>query len=99
MTSLKSRFLKRNARVHRALAAATDQYDGPIDAGDFLHLADKMRIDGPVGPVVPRDMMGARGMPDEQVFHFAAAVDEERLGILMQEIVRVLGFRCFMGDR
>src|SRR6266699_5793100 len=37
-----SRFFKRDARVHRALTAAADQYDGTIVAGDFLHLADKV---------------------------------------------------------
>ena len=56
---------------------------------------DEMRIDLPVGTVVPRDVMRAARMADEQVFHLAAAIDEHRLRILAQEVVRFLRFQVF----
>ena len=50
-----------------------------------------MRIDVPVGPVVPRNVMRAERMADEQVFHFAAAIDQHGLRILLEEVVRLPG--------
>ena len=73
-------------RVDGSLATAADEYDRPIHAGNLLHLPDKMGIDCPFGSVIPGDVVGAGGMPDKQVLHFTAAVDEHGLGIVVQEI-------------
>ena len=56
-----------------------------------------MRIDVPVGTVVPRDVVRAGRMADEQVFHLAAAVDQHGLRILLQEIVRFPGLQVLHG--
>ncbi|MNN90115.1 hypothetical protein D3C81_2080150 [compost metagenome] len=39
-----------------------------------------MRVHLPVRPIVPGHVVGALRMADEQVFHLAAAVDEQRIG-------------------
>ena len=82
--------LEREPGIDRAMAAAADQHDRPVHARDLLHLADEMRIDFPVGAVVPRDVLRAHRMADEQVLHLAAAIDEHRLRILLQEVVGFL---------
>ena len=64
--------------IDRAIAAATDQYHWSVVGvtGKFLDLANEVRIDVPVGNVVPGHMQASRRVADKQEFHFAAAVDE-----------------------
>ena len=64
---------------------------------DLLHLSDEMRIDVPVGAVVPRDVMRADRMADEEVLHLAAAVDEDRRRILLEKRDRFLGLQVLHG--
>ena len=73
------------------MSAPADEDDGSVHAGDLLHLPDKMRIDVPIGSVIPSHMLRADGMADEEELHLAAAVDEDRLGIGVEEI------ECFLG--
>src|SRR5512138_1923156 len=72
--------LQRRAGFLRAVAAAADEHDRPLGVvgpGELLHLADEVRIDVPVGAVVPGDVQRAQRMADEQVLHLAAAIDEQ----------------------
>jgi hypothetical protein len=89
---------ERVAGIDRAVAAAADQHHGAVVgvAGEFLHFADEMRIDLPVGAVVPGHMQRPRRMADEEEFHLAAAIDEQRLGIVVQNLAVSLGVRCSM---
>jgi hypothetical protein len=83
-----------------AVAAAADQDDRAlrvIRARELLHLADEVRVDLPVGPVVPCSVQGAHRVADEQKFHFAAAVDEQRVGVLAQELLHLLGLEMVHG--
>ena len=62
--------------VQLTVAAAADDNDGPVHTGGFFDVCDEVRVDLPVRTVVPGDMYGPGGMTDEQVFHFAAAIDK-----------------------
>jgi len=83
---------QRTSGIERAVAAAADHHDGPVDAGRFFDVGDKMRVDVPVGAVVPGDVDRADGMADEQIFHLAATVDEYRVPILLEELGGLFGF-------
>src|SRR5487761_1977209 len=81
------------ARGGRALPAAADQHDRTVHARHFLHLPDEMRVHLPVGRLVPRHVVGPRRVADEQVFHFAAAIDHHCLRALVQEVEGFAGFQ------
>ena len=68
--------LQRVAGIDRAVARAADDHDGAVMhvAGELPHLADEMRIDVPVGTVVPGDMKRAGGMAEQSG---ESAVDDE----------------------
>ena len=91
--------LQREAGVERAVAAAADQHDRAIHAGDLLHLADEVRVDFPVGAVVPRDVVRADRVADEEVLHLAAAVDEDRRRIVVEELRGFGGLQVFHGRK
>src|SRR5512134_622094 len=80
-------FLERAAGVERAVAAAADEDDRAVDARRLLYVRDEIRVHFPVRAVVPRHEDRARRMPHEQVLHLAAAIDEDRVRILLQELV------------
>ena len=65
---------------------------GPVHARDLLHLADEMRVDVPIGAVVPRDVVRADRMADEVVLHLAAAVDEDGRWVLARGTALLPGF-------
>lgn len=96
---LEARFLELEAGGDRALPAATDQHDRSIHARDLLHLTDEVRIDLPVGALVPGDVMGTRGVPDEQIFDLAAAIDEHRIGVVAQEVEGFAGCKVLHAGR
>src|SRR5574341_42215 len=82
------------ARLLRAVAAAADEHDRAhrvVGAGQLLHLPNEVRIDLPVRTVVPRNVQRPHRVADEEVLHLAPAVDEQRIGILLQEFQRLLG--------
>jgi len=64
-------------------------------AGELLHLADEMRVDLPVRPVVPGDMQSTGRMADEKEFHLAAAIDEQGFRIVVQELGGFFGGQVF----
>jgi len=76
---------QRQAGGDRALAAAADQHHGARGAAQRRHLADEMRIDVPVGHVVPCDVLRAHVVADEPVLGPAAAVDQDRVGACGEE--------------
>src|SRR5688572_10933041 len=79
------RFLERAPGVERAITATADEDDGAIDARRLLHVRDEVGIHFPVRTVVPRHQDRAGRVPHEQVLHLAAAVDEDRIGILLEK--------------
>src|SRR5512146_2719192 len=87
--------LERLAGFLRAVSAAANEQDrapGVIGACEFLHLTYEMRIDFPIGAVVPGHVQRSDRMADEQILHLAAAIDEQCIRVLMQELVGFLGF-------
>ncbi|MND07645.1 hypothetical protein D3C83_297640 [compost metagenome] len=56
-------------------------------------MRDEFRIDIPVRAVVPRHQDRAGGVPDEQILHLAPAIDEDRVRVLLKELVRLLRFK------
>src|SRR5258708_16208720 len=81
------------------MAAPANQHDRAVHAGDLLHLPDEMRVDVPVRAVVPRDVLRADRMADEEILHLAAAVDEDRLRIGMEEVEGFLGLHALHGEK
>ncbi len=71
------------AGIYRTVATTADQHERTIMhmTGELFDFADEVRINVPVRTVVPGHMQGACRMADEEKFHFAAAVDEQGLGI------------------
>ncbi len=86
---------QRVAGVERAIAAAADDDDWPVDAGRLFDMGDEMRVDVPVGTVIPCHMDGSDWMANKKIFHFAAAIDEYRIWILLEEFVGLFGFKVF----
>lgn len=93
----KTGVFKRVTSVERAIAAPADDDYRAIDAGCLFDVGDEMRIDIPVGTIIPGHMDGPDGMANEQIFHFAAAIDEYRIRILLEEFVGLFGFKVFHG--
>src|SRR5688500_11548452 len=76
----------------RAIARAAEGHDGALGmacARELLHRAVVARIHRPVRAVVPRHVQRALRVADEQIFHLAAAVDEQRIRIALEEFERV----------
>jgi len=92
-----ARTFERLTGVHTAIARPTNQHHWPIDgvATGFFHLADKMRIDVPVRPVIPRNHHRADWMAHKQKLHLTAAIDEYSRRILCQKVVRVVRLEVF----
>ncbi len=81
-------FLQRFAGLFGAVAAAANQDHRPVVRGRHTHLAHEVWVERPVDAVVPRDQNCAHRMADEQKFEFRTAIDEDGLGVGVQEIVR-----------
>ena len=84
----------------RAVSAAADQHHRsfatvPREPSDFAH---EVRVDLPVGAVVPRHMDRARRVTDEEVFDLAAHIDQQGLGVGLQVGVRLLRGEVFHPD-
>jgi hypothetical protein len=56
-----------------------------------------MLVDLPIGTVIPGDVMCADRMTDEEILHLAAAVDEHRRRIVVEELRRLGGFQVLHG--
>ena len=88
----KACFFQRPSGIQRAITAAADDDHRAVDAGRLFDMSDKVRVDIPVGTVIPGDVDRADGVADEQIFHLAAAVDEYRVRILLEELSGLFGF-------
>ena len=81
------------------MSTAANQHNRPIGAGDLLHLAHEMRIDVPVGPIVPCDVMRADRMADEEILHLAAAIDEDGGRVVVKELYGLGRFQVLHGGK
>jgi len=93
----KTIFFEVTSGFDRAPPRAADQHHWPIDRCCLARMAEKIRIDVPVGSVLPGDVDRPRRMADEQVFDFRAAVDEHRFGVRLKKGVGFGGFEMFHG--
>ena len=98
---LHSGFDQRLTCFQGAFSAAADEYYR-CAAASFLvayrssehvlsYVRDEMWIDGPVGLVDPGNVDRALGVPDKQILHCRADVDQDGTGIVAQQVPRLLG--------
>ena len=67
-------------------AAANEQHrPRPVALEHSCHLVGKTRIDFPVRPVLPSDVLGADRMADIHVLDLGPAIDEDSLGMGKQK--------------
>ena len=63
-------------------AAANEQHrPRPVALEHSCHLVGKTRIDFPVRPVLPGDVLGTHRMADIHVLDLGPAIDEDSLGV------------------
>ncbi len=93
----KAMFFQVTPGVDRTPPGAADQHHRAVDRRRPARVAKEIRIDVPVGAVLPGDVDGTDRMTDEQVFDFRAAVDEHRFGMRLQESMRFLGREMLHG--
>ena len=69
--------------IHRApTTAANEQHrPRPVALEHSCHLVGKTRIDFPVRPVLPGDVLGTHRMADIHVLDLGPAIDEDSLGM------------------
>ncbi len=77
--------LECDARIDGAIAAAANNHHRAVDARGLFYLRNKVRINFPIRSIVPRNYHRADGMADKKELHFAAAINEQRIWIHLQE--------------
>jgi hypothetical protein len=86
---------QRFAGIERANPAAADQYHRRRPPGPAKHrlayLLHELGIYLPVGLIDPRNMDRTGRMPDEQIFHIGAHVDEHRVRVFLKKLECLLG--------
>ena len=75
--------LQRLTGIHRTPATAANEQHRPrpVALEHSCHLVGKARIDFPVRPVLPGDMLGTHRMADIHVLDLGPAIDEDSLGM------------------
>ena len=75
--------LQRLTGIHRTPATAANEQHRPrpVALEHSCHLVGKTRIDFPVRPVLPSDVLGADRMADIHVLDLGPAIDEDSLGM------------------
>ena len=75
--------LQRLTGIHRTPATAANEQHRPrpVALEHSCHLVGKTRIDFPVRPVLPGDMLGTHRMADIHVLDLGPAIDEDSLGM------------------
>lgn len=79
--------LQRLTGIHRTPATAANEQHRPrpVALEHSCHLVGKARIDFPVRPVLPGDMLGTHRMADIHVLDLGPAIDEDSLGMGKQK--------------
>ena len=79
-------------------AAANEQHrPRPVALEHSCHLVGKARIDLPVRPVLPGDMLGTHRMADIHVLDLGPAIDEDSLGVGEQKGMSGKGIQMLHG--
>ena len=75
--------LQRLTGIHRTPATAANEQHRPrpVALEHSCHLVGKTRIDFPVRPVLPGDVLGTHRMADIHVLDLGPAIDEDSLGM------------------
>ena len=75
--------LQRLTGIHRTPATAANEQHRPrpVALEHSCHLVGKTRIDFPVRPILPGDVLGTHRMADIHVLDLGPAIDEDSLGM------------------
>ena len=75
--------LQRLTGIHRTPATAANEQHRPrpVALEHSCHLVGKTRIDFPVRPILPGDVLGTHRMADIHVLDLGPAIDEDSLGV------------------
>ena len=85
--------------IHRAPTTTTDEQHRPrpVRLDQTSHLVGKARIDFPVRPVLPGDVLGTHRMADIHVLDLGPAIDEDSLGMGEQKGMSGKGIQMLHG--
>ena len=85
--------------IHRTPATAANEQHRPrpVALEHSCHLVGKTRIDFPVRPVLPGDVLGTHRMADIHVLDLGPAIDEDSLGMGEQESMSGKGVQMLHG--
>ena len=91
--------LQRLTGIHRTPATAANEQHRPrpVALEHSCHLVGKARIDFPVRPVLPGDVLGTHRMADIHVLDLGPAIDEDSLGMGEQERMSGKGVKMLHG--
>ena len=91
--------LQRLTGIHRTPATAANEQHRPrpVALEHSCHLVGKARIDFPVRPVLPGDMLGTHRMADIHVLDLGPAIDEDSLGVGEQKGMSGKGIQMLHG--
>ena len=91
--------LQRLTGIHRTPATAANEQHRPrpVALEHSRHLVGKARIDFPVRPVLPGDMLGTHRMADIHVLDLGPAIDEDSLGMGKQKGMSGKGVKVLHG--
>lgn len=91
--------LQRLTCIHRAPATAADEQHRPrpVRVDQTSHLVGKVRIDFPVRPILPSDMLGTHRMTNVHVLDLCPAIDKGGLRVSLQESMGGKGIKVLHG--
>ena len=91
--------LQRLTGIHRTPATAANEQHRPrpVALEHSCHLVGKARIDFPVRPILPGDVLGTHRMADIHVLDLGPAIDEDSLGMGEQESMSGKGVQMLHG--
>ena len=91
--------LQRLTGIHRTPATAANEQHRPrpVRLDQTSHLVGKARIDFPVRPVLPCDMLGTHRMTNVHVLDLCPAIDENGLRVGLQESMGGKGIKMLHG--
>lgn len=91
--------LQRLTGIHRTPATAANEQHRPrpVALEHSCHLVGKTRVDFPVRPVLPGDVLGADRMADIHVLDLGPAIDEDSLWVGEQKGMSGKGIQMLHG--